>query len=96
MWEARSLLRTKIGGTPGSPLPPPGPSGWKFSRAFTVINFSMKNSRKNPGFPVERAALNDASRRKVEATQHFVLLRPLYPLPPPPARREVKVHNRLQ
>ena len=29
--------------------------GWKFPSAFTVINFSMKNSRKNPRFPVERA-----------------------------------------
>ena len=29
-----------LGGTPGSPLPPPGPSGCIISLAFSVIEFS--------------------------------------------------------
>ena len=40
----------------------------------------MKNSRKNSGFPVERAA----QRRK--AVRLKAAKRPLYPLPPPGPR----------
>ena len=36
---AKMRILCDLGGTPGSPLPPPGPSGCIISLAFSVIEF---------------------------------------------------------
>jgi hypothetical protein len=49
--EVHATARSRVGGTPGSPLPPPGPSGCIISLAFTSwVPGGTCCSRGNPGF----------------------------------------------